>query len=88
MTQVENPQMLIGQLDIACNGLGPESRDDIPQILRGLQHIFTTPVSHDEVFHILDQVISRNEDGDPVSANTGCPGRKPAGRSVGVSNGW
>jgi len=43
MRKVINPQMQLGELDIASIKLDLKSRDDIPQILRGLQHIYTTP---------------------------------------------
>ncbi len=39
MRKVINPQMQLGELPIAAIQLDPKSRDDIPQILRGLQHI-------------------------------------------------
>ena len=39
MRNVINPQMLLDGADIGSIYLDPKSRDDIPQILRGLQHI-------------------------------------------------
>ncbi|NCU33087.1 MAG: ISNCY family transposase, partial [Candidatus Moranbacteria bacterium] len=42
MRKVIEPQMQLGELAIAAIKLDPKSRDDIPQILRGLQHIYTT----------------------------------------------
>ena len=36
--------------------LDPRSRDDIPQILRGLQHLYTTPDVRAEVFAILEDI--------------------------------
>lgn len=74
MREVEKPQRQLGQVDIAGIVLDPKSRDDIPQLLRGLQHIYTTPELRAEVFEILQQVIPRDEDGEPVSADTGRPG--------------
>jgi len=38
MRQVINPQLQFGEQDIAAIELDPKSRDDIPQLLRGLQH--------------------------------------------------
>lgn len=41
MTRVViNAQMLFGQIDISKIEFNPKSRDDIPQVLRGLQHIY------------------------------------------------
>ncbi len=34
-------QMQLGELDIANIRLDPRSRDDIPQLLRGLQYLYT-----------------------------------------------
>jgi len=49
--------MLLGELPIAAIKLDPKSRDDIPQILRGLQHIYTTPELREPVFAILAEVL-------------------------------
>jgi len=35
----------------------PKSRDDINQILRSLQHIYTPPALRTEVFAMLDDVV-------------------------------
>ncbi len=37
MRVVQNPQMQIGEVDIAQIKFDPRSRDDIPKILKGLQ---------------------------------------------------
>ncbi|MCU7879822.1 MAG: hypothetical protein KZQ66_09165 [Candidatus Thiodiazotropha sp. (ex Lucinoma aequizonata)] len=39
MRKVIDPQLQIGEQDIGAIRLDPKSRDDIPQILLGLQHI-------------------------------------------------
>ena len=57
MRAVRNPQMKFGEVDIAAIEFDPKSRDDIPPILRGLQHICTTPELREVVFKILGQVI-------------------------------
>ncbi len=43
MRKVIEPQMQMGEQDIGSIQLDLKSRDDIPQILLGLQHIYTTP---------------------------------------------
>ena len=53
MRQVINPQMQFGEQDISAIEFNPKSRDDIPQILRGLQYIYTTPELRERVFAIL-----------------------------------
>jgi len=43
MRQVVPKQLQLGQCDIAQIIFNARSRDDIPQILRGLQFIYVTP---------------------------------------------
>jgi len=77
MRKVINPQMQLGELDIASIKLDLKSRDDIPQILRGLQHIYTTPEVREAVFTILAEVLpERQVEGKIVKSdpNNGRPG--------------
>ena len=71
--------MQIGQTDIADIVIDVTSRDDIPMILLGLQHIYTTKPLRKAVFKILEEVIPLKEaDGTDalvaVDANKGRPG--------------
>jgi hypothetical protein len=71
--------MQIGQTDIADIVIDVTSRDDIPMILLGLQHIYTTKPLRKAVFKILEEVIPlKQTDGsaEPVAvdANKGRPG--------------
>lgn len=74
MRHVEPPNLQLGQIDIAKIVLDPRSRDDIPQILAGLQYIYCTPTLRQEVFDILKEVIPKNEKGQPVASDNGRPG--------------
>lgn len=75
MRQVIDPQLKIGQQDIAGIVLDFRSRDDIPRILAGLQHIYLTPKLREEVFTILAEVLPERADAKgKVSADTGRPG--------------
>jgi len=75
MRDVINPQMSLDSLDIGAIHLDPRSRDDIPQILRGLQHIYTEPALRERVFAILQEVIPNRTNGEgKADANTGRPG--------------
>jgi hypothetical protein len=77
MRRVIEPQMKLGELAIADIKLDPKSRDDIPQILRGLQHIYTTPELRGAVFAILAEVLPVHQiEGKTVKAdpNNGRPG--------------
>ena len=69
MRQVLNPQLKLGQVDIGSIEFDLQSRDDIPQILRGLQHIYTTPAIREAVFVYLEQIIP-----EEVDTQTGRPG--------------
>ena len=73
MRQVIDPQLQFGEQDIAAIHLDPKSRDDIPQILRGLQYIYTTPALREAVFTILEEVIPQGVEGK-AAADTGRPG--------------
>ncbi|HYN76715.1 MAG TPA: ISNCY family transposase [Lamprocystis sp. (in: g-proteobacteria)] len=73
MRQIIDPQLQFGEQDISAIWLGPKSRDDIPQLLRGLQHIDTTPEARARVFAILAEVIPEGTHGQ-ADTNTGRPG--------------
>jgi hypothetical protein len=73
MRQVINPQLQLGAQDIGAIALDFRSRDDIPRILAGLQHIYVIPELREEVFAILAEVLPQGKDGK-VSADTGRPG--------------
>ena len=79
MRTVKSPQMQLGQTDIADIVIDVTSRDDIPMILLGLQHIYTTLPLRKAVFKILEEVIPHKETDDTanpvaVDANKGRPG--------------
>ena len=71
--------MQIGQTDIANIIIDVTSRDDIPMILLGLQHIYTTKPLREAVFTILEEVIPLKTTDDTsgliaVDADKGRPG--------------
>jgi len=77
MRNVFSPQMSIGQIGIADIQIDVSSRDDIPVILLGLQHIYTTPPLRDAVFKILEEVAPTkidHEEAKVVSIKKGRPG--------------
>nr|WP_245673394.1 ISNCY family transposase [Endozoicomonas ascidiicola] len=67
MRQSINPQMQLGEVDISAVTFNPKSRDDIPRLLRGLQHIYVNPELRQQVFDVLETMI-------PSSRNNGRPG--------------
>lgn len=75
MRAVLHSQMHLGENDISRIKLDPKSRDDIPQLLTGLKHIYTTPEIRDAVFSILEEVIpTRTGKKDKASKDKGRPG--------------
>ena len=75
MRNVINPQMLLDGADIGSIYLDPKSRDDIPQILRGLQHIYTEPALRGRVFAILQEILPNRATGEgKADASMGRPG--------------
>lgn len=77
MRNVFPPQMCIGQIDIADIQIDVSSRDDIPVILLGLQHIYTTLPLRDAIFKILEEITPTkldNEEEKVVSITKGRPG--------------
>ena len=58
-----------GEASIAEIQLDPTSRDDIPQLLRGLQHLYMTDALRKAVFQILDRMQPSE-----IDRNTGRPG--------------
>jgi len=77
MRRVIDPQMSLGEIGIADIPIDPKSRDDIPQILLGLQSIYTTPELRERVFAILEEVVPVREgegESGKVATDTGRPG--------------
>lgn len=62
MRVVQPAQMKLGEIEVSKIWLDPKSRDDIPQILRGLQHIYKDTLARDAIFKLLEQEISANKD--------------------------
>src|SRR5665648_153724 len=69
MRVVQNIQMTIGEVDISKINFDIKSRDDIPRILRGLQHLYTNVPLRTALFELLDSQIAPK-----VSKCNGRPG--------------
>ena len=57
MRCVQNPQMALGQIPIADIQFDASSRDDIPAVLRGLQHLYCDDELRQQVFDLLEQQL-------------------------------
>lgn len=69
MRIVKNPQMLFGEVDISQIIFDPKSRDDIPQVLKGLQYIYVNTSVREEIFKLLEKQITPK-----INKNNGRPG--------------
>ena len=62
-------QLQLGEIDIANIRLDPRSRDDIPQLLRGLQYLYTDKKLRAEIFEILAKLTPKT-----ITPELGRPG--------------
>lgn len=69
MRKVQPKQLQLGEIDIASIQLDTRSRDDVPQILFGLQHLYTNQKTRTLIFSLLEELLPRN-----VSSINGRPG--------------
>ncbi len=69
MRQILNPQLKLGEKDISQIKINTKSRDDIPQILLGLQHLYKEKETIGKIFEVLQRVIPQS-----VDSKNGRPG--------------
>lgn len=69
MRKLIDPQLKIGQRDIQNIEIDLDCRDEIPQVLLGLQHIYSDKKLRERVFAILAKIVPVN-----VDAKNGRPG--------------
>jgi hypothetical protein len=67
MRKVINLQMEFWKKDIAHIEFDLQSRDEIPKLLMGLQHIYRTRAIREKVFNVLKQIVPKknHETGRP-----------------------
>ena len=58
MRVIQNEQMQIGEVDISQIKFDPRSRDDIPKILKGLQHLYVNTELRAKIFELLEREIT------------------------------
>jgi len=61
--------MHIGEVDVSQIVIDPKSRDDIPQLLRGLQHLYQDPSLRAKLFALLASDLAPK-----INKETGRPG--------------
>ena len=57
MRVVKEAQKKFGEVDISKIEIDLKSRDEIPRILLGLQHIYCTPELREKIFKILEEIL-------------------------------
>ena len=62
MRVVQNIQMQIGEVDVSKVQFDLKSRDDIPKVLRGLQHLYAIPELRTKLFALLEEHIAPKVD--------------------------
>jgi IS5 family transposase len=62
MRAVQNAQMQIGEVDISKIKFDPKSRDDIPKILKGLQHLYMDLELRQKIFALLEKEVAPKVD--------------------------
>lgn len=69
MRKIFDPQLTFGQTPIDQIKIDIKSRDEIPKILLGLQHIYCTPELRRKIFNVLETMVPQK-----TNAKTGRPG--------------
>ena len=69
MRKVIDIQMQINEIPIPEIYIDIKSRDEIPKVLLGLQHIYCNPIMREEVFEVLRRIIPEG-----TNTKTGRPG--------------
>ena len=62
MRVVQNIQMQIGEVDVSKIKFDLKSRDDIPKVLRGVQHLYLIPALRTKLFALLEENIAPKVD--------------------------
>ncbi len=62
MRKIESPQVQIGEVVISQIKFDLRSRDEIPKLLMGLQHLYCTPELRIRVFRILKGIVPKEID--------------------------
>ena len=88
MRVVKAEQMTVGEVDIADIVFDKKSRDDIPKVLRGLQHLYLNKPLREALFALLEAELLPKIDkalGRP-GVNASQNPRKNAGKCINSSS--
>jgi IS5 family transposase len=62
MRKILREQMQMGQIDIKDIVIELDNRDEIPQLLRGLQHLYANETTRHEIFKLLLKMVPKHID--------------------------
>jgi len=62
MREIQKKQRLLGQVNIAEIQFNTKSRDDIPQLLKGIQFLYINEATRNALFLTLEKLIPSNID--------------------------
>ena len=62
MRKILREQMQMGQIDIKDIIIELDTRDEIPQLLRGLQHLYANETTRHEIFRLLLKMVPKHID--------------------------
>lgn len=62
MRLIQDEKLELGEIDIAKIKIDTKSRDDVPQILLGLQYLYTNNETRKKLFSLLEQLIPEKVD--------------------------
>jgi transposase, IS5 family len=63
MRKIIDPQLTLGEVDISQIEFNSRSRDEIPQVLKGLQFIYTNLPLREKVFALLEEHVNYSNKG-------------------------
>lgn len=66
MRKIIPEQIQMGEIDVSQINIELDSRDEIPQLLRGLQHIYSNESLRNKVFKLLWEIVPKD-----INVNTG-----------------
>ena len=69
MEKVQNSQMEFGEIAIGEIHIEAKSRDDLPAMRKGIQHIYVSPQIRRRIFALLTEQVRPG-----INLKVGCPG--------------
>jgi len=62
MRKIQQDQMQVGEIDVGSVYIEIDNRDEIPQLLRGLQHLYRNTALRSQIFKVLIKLLPKDVD--------------------------